>query len=77
MRNYLKKTTDQQYSHQDVVIEHYQEGSYDCGLYVCQNIKQIVFNLTTDRISQDNMDIFRKMVFIELMKNIVFEWEEL
>ena len=75
MRKYLQKTTNNSYTHEDVVIQHYQNGSYDCGLFVCQNAKQTVLNLATDRIKQDNMAVIRKMMFIELMKNIVLEWE--
>ena len=60
---------------EDVLIENYQEGSYDCGLFVCQNAKQIVFNLSNDHITQENMDVIRKMMFIELMKNILLKWE--
>ena len=75
MRKYLQKTTNNSYTHEDVVIQHYQNGSYDCGLFVCQNAKQTVLDLATDRIKQDNMAVIRKMMFIELMKNIVLEWE--
>ena len=75
LKTYLKKTMKVQYSHEDVLIENYQEGSYDCGLYVCQNAKQIVFDLSIDHITQDNMDVIRKMMFIELMKNILLKWE--
>jgi hypothetical protein len=74
LTNYLTKVTKIEYTHGDEVSEHYQDGSYDCGLFVCQNAKQLALNLPTGRITQENMAWFRKMMVIELTKNIVFQW---
>ena len=60
----------------DVALANHQEGSYDCGLFVCQNAKQEALEIPSHRISQENMVSFRKMMLIELAKNIVWQWNE-
>ena len=74
LRKYLKKKTKKDFKHLDVALANHQEGSYDCGLFVCQNAKQETLQISSDRISQENMIAFRKMMLIELAKNLVFQW---
>ena len=76
LRKYLKKITKRDFNHMDVALANHQEGSYDCGLFVCQNAKQEALEIPSHRISQENMVAFRKMMLIELAKNIVWQWNE-
>ncbi len=76
--NYLKSTFGLQYKHveeNDGPSAHHQDGTYDCGVFVCQNAKHLAFESQRDVISQANMEIFRKMMLVELLQNIVFTWK--
>ena len=76
LRKYLKKKTKKNFKHLDVAMANHQYGSYDCGIFVCQNAKQEALQISSDPISQDNMICFKKMMLMELTKNLVFQWNE-
>ena len=75
LKKHLEQIVQVKYTHIDVKAENHQEDSYDCGLFVCQNAKQVVLkDMDDNKITQDNMISFRKMMVIELTKNIVLQW---
>merc|ERR1711890_122551 len=56
LKKHLEQIVQVKYTHIDVKAEHHQEGSYDCGLFVCQNAKRVaLMKDSSDRITQENM----------------------